>query len=59
MNKLMKYETPEIEVTRFDFEKSIMADFGGDGGDGDIETDFFGPSEPDGGPTTPAIYLGD
>lgn len=53
----MKYETPEIEITRFDLEKSIMTDFGGGDGDGDIVTDFFGPSEPDGGPTKPAIDL--
>ena len=45
MNKLMKYETPEIEVTRFNIQKSVMADL----------TDFFGPSQPDGGPTKPTI----
>lgn len=55
MNKLMKYETPEIEVTRFNIQKSVMADFGGDAGDGDDVTDFFGPSQPDGGPTKPII----
>lgn len=55
MNKLIKYETPKIEVTRFDIEKSVMTDFGGDGGDGDIVTDFFGTSEPEGGPTTPVF----
>lgn len=44
MKKLMKYETPELEITKFDIGNRIM-DFGGDGGDGDIVTDFFGPSE--------------
>lgn len=46
MKKLMKYETPELEITKFDIGNRIM-DFGGDGGDGDIVTDFFGPSEPE------------
>lgn len=51
----MKYETPEIEVTRFNIQKNVMADFGGDAGDGDDVTDFFEPSQPDGGPTKPII----
>lgn len=49
----MKYETPELEVTKFDIGNSIM-DFNGDGGDGDIVTDFFGPSTQE-GPTTPGF----
>lgn len=44
MKKLMKYETPELEITKFDIGNRIM-DFGGGGGDGDIVTDAFGPSE--------------
>lgn len=45
MKKLMKYETPELEVTKFDIGDSIM-DYNGDG-DGDVVTDFYGPSEPE------------
>lgn len=43
MKKLMKYETPELEVTKFDIGDSIM-DYNGDG---DVVTDFYGPSEPE------------
>lgn len=36
MRKIMKYEAPEIKITRFEMEKSIMAPGYGDGnGDGD------------------------
>lgn len=59
MNKLMKYETPEIEVTRFNIQKNVMADFGGEAGDGNGVTNFFGPSQPDGGPTKPIFGLDD
>lgn len=53
MKKLMKYETPDLEVTRFDISNSIM-DFGGDGGDGDLVTDAGGVSTPE-VPTTPGF----
>ena len=52
MKKLMKYETPDLEVTKFHIGDSIM-DYGGDG-DGDIVTDFYGPSTPE-SPTRPPI----
>ena len=55
MKKLMKYETPEIEVTRFHIKKSIMADFGGGAGDGDEVTDFINQSLPDDSPTKPTF----
>ena len=52
MKKLMKYETPDLEVTKFHIGDSIM-DYGGDV-DGDIVTDFYGPSTPE-SPTRPPI----
>lgn len=51
MKNNKNYEKPVIEVTRFDITKSIMDDFGGDGGNGDV-TIINGESEPDGGPTS-------
>jgi hypothetical protein len=45
----LKYETPELEVTKFDMDRIVMTDFGGDNGDGDIVTDFIDQSDPDGG----------
>ena len=49
MKKEMKYETPEIEVTRFEVNIKIMDGF--HGGDGDVTTWDFGEieSQPDGG----------
>ena len=45
MRRKMTYETPDLEVTKFDINKILMADFGD--GDGDIVTDFGGESAPD------------
>lgn len=47
MKKKIKYETPELEITRFDVNKTVMT---GPEGDGDIITDSGDESKPDGGP---------
>lgn len=47
----MKYETPEIEITKFEVLRNIMAGGAipgaGDGDDGDIETTAYAISDPD------------
>lgn len=58
MKKLLKYETPEIEVTRFNLNSYVMADYDGDAGNGDGVTDFRGPSLPDGGAELPTFDWG-
>jgi hypothetical protein len=45
MKVLKKYETPEIEVTRFDIYENIMDDH-----DGDIISGGEGESHPEGNP---------
>jgi hypothetical protein len=37
MSKL-EYKAPELEVTRFDVVETVLTDFGGSGGDGNIVT---------------------
>lgn len=51
MRKIGKYETPEIEITKFEIARGIMADVGEGGeGDGDIvETSGEWESDPDAG----------
>lgn len=58
MMKIEKYETPEIEITKFEMAKSIMVDYGeetGTGGDNmDVNaTTAVMSSEPDGGGDLP------
>lgn len=53
MRKMEKYETPEIEITKFEIARGIMEgpSFGGGGDDGDIndveETTTSDPDIPD------------
>lgn len=56
MRKIGKYESPEIEITKFEMARGIMAGVGegGTGGDGDIvETSGDMESDPDAGGDTP------
>lgn len=58
MRKIGKYETPEIEITKFEIARGIMADVGvGEGGtssDGDIvESSGEWESDPDAGGDAP------
>ena len=50
MRKMEKYETPEIEITKFEIARGIMdgPGFGGDGDDGDrVDIEETTASDPD------------